>query len=57
VNDAETLCICRKESVVNKYDLTTIATLQNFFHKNTLDLKNVQVNKKRRKGEFTGCQN
>jgi hypothetical protein len=32
-----------EKSVVNKYDQTTIATLQNFFHKNTLDLKNAQV--------------
>ncbi len=55
-------CEPEEKSVVNKYDPTTIATLQNFFHKDALDLKNVQVNKKRRKGENlqdvkTRCQN
>jgi len=56
VNDAETLCTCRKECRV-KYDPTTAPTLQNFNHKNTLDLENVQGNKKKEKGEFTGRQN
>jgi hypothetical protein len=31
-------------------------TLQNFIYKHTVDLDNVQMNKKREKGEFTGCQ-
>jgi phage anti-repressor protein len=30
--------------------------LQNFIYKHTIDLKNVQMNKKKEKGEFTGCQ-
>jgi len=31
-------------------------TLQNFNYKHTIDLKNVQMNKKKEKGEFTRCQ-
>jgi hypothetical protein len=31
-------------------------TLQNFIYEHTVDLGNVQKNKKREKGEFTGCQ-
>ncbi len=31
-------------------------TLQNFIYKHTIDLENVQMNKKKEKGEFTGCQ-
>jgi hypothetical protein len=34
-----------------------VATLQNFIHKDTIDLENVQGNKKKEKGEFRGCQN
>jgi hypothetical protein len=30
------------------------ATLQNFIYKHTVDLENVQRNKKKEKGEFTG---
>jgi hypothetical protein len=32
------------------------ATLQNFINKYTVDLENVQRNKIKEKGEFTGCQ-
>jgi hypothetical protein len=32
------------------------ATLQNFINKQTVDLENVQRNKKREKREFRGCQ-
>jgi hypothetical protein len=31
-------------------------TLQNFIYKHTIDLENVQMNKRKEKGEFTGCQ-
>jgi hypothetical protein len=33
-----------------------VATLQNFIHKDTVDLENVQGNKKKEKGEFIGHQ-
>jgi hypothetical protein len=32
------------------------ATLQNFIYKHTLDLENVQRNKRKEKGEFIGRQ-
>jgi hypothetical protein len=32
------------------------ATLQNFIYKHTVDLENVQRNKKKEKGKFTGHQ-
>jgi len=31
-------------------------TLQNFIYKHTVNLENVQMNKKKEKGEFTRCQ-
>jgi hypothetical protein len=31
-------------------------TLQNFIYKHTVDLENVQMNKKKEKEEFTRCQ-
>jgi phage anti-repressor protein len=31
-------------------------TVQNFIYKHTIDLENVQMNKKKEKGECTGCQ-
>jgi hypothetical protein len=31
-------------------------TLQNFIYKHIVDLENVQMNKKKEKGEFTACQ-
>jgi hypothetical protein len=31
-------------------------TLQNFIYKHTVNLENVQMNKKKKKGEFTSCQ-
>jgi hypothetical protein len=31
-------------------------TLQNFIYKHIVDLEKVQMNKKKEKGEFTGCQ-
>ncbi len=31
-------------------------TLQNFIYKHTVNLENVQMNKKKEKGEFTTCQ-
>jgi hypothetical protein len=34
-----------------------VATLQNFIHKHTIDLENVQRNKKKEKGEFIRHQN
>ncbi len=33
------------------------ATFQNFIYKHTVDLENVQRNKKKEKGEITRCQN
>jgi len=30
--------------------------IENFIYKHAIDLENVQKNKKKEKGEFTGCQ-
>jgi hypothetical protein len=38
--------------VSSQYD----AALQNFIYKHTLDLENLQRNKRKEKGEFTGHQ-
>jgi hypothetical protein len=37
--------------------LHLVATLQNFIHKDIVDLENAQGNKKKKKGEFTRHQN
>jgi hypothetical protein len=40
----------------NKRIVSFDETLQNFIYKHTIDLENVQMNKKKENGEFTGCQ-